>query len=590
MTKIDFGAVGDLLSVCQGENSVNSLLAYEAVTSWNSYSSVAAPWALDFHTCRNRARPRALMPSRILLHLFRPEQQPRNGTMAGGGVVAAPSGKQYEGRVTLFVAMACIVAASGGLIFGYDIGISGGVTSMDSFLGKFFPSIVRHRRDRNNYCRYDNQGLQIFTSSLYLAGLVATFFASWTTRNWGRRPSMLIGGISFLIGAILNAAAQNLAMLIIGRIMLGIGVGFGNQTVPLYLSEMAPTKLRGALNIMFQMATTLGILAASLINYGTGRVNWGWRLSLGLAAVPASILTLGGLLLPETPNNLIERSRLSEGRAILERIRGTPNVDAEYDDIVLASEQSKAVQHPFRNLFRRQYAPQLSVALLIPFFQQLTGINAIMFYAPVIFRTIGFGNDASLYSAVITGAVNVVATSVSIATVDRYGRKILFYEGGIQMLIAQILIGVILKYKLPLDTNAELGKGWAAAVVVLICVYVAAFAWSWGPLGWLVPSEVFPLEIRSAAQSVTVGTNFLFTFVIGQAFLTMLCHFRWGIFLFFAGWVLIMTLYVAFFLPETKNTPIEEMSYVWKNHWFWKRYVVDGNYANDLEKHENGKL
>ncbi|KAL2623571.1 hypothetical protein R1flu_003776 [Riccia fluitans] len=512
------------------------------------------------------------------------------GTMAGGGMVTGPTGKHYEGRVTLFVAMACIVAASGGLIFGYDIGISGGVTSMDSFLGKFFPSILKNREDKNTYCRYDNQGLQIFTSSLYLAGLISTFAASWTTSHWGRRPSMLIGGVSFLIGAILNAAAQNLEMLILGRIMLGVGVGFGNQCVPLYLSEMAPAKLRGALNIMFQLATTIGILAANLINYGTGKVNWGWRLSLGLAAVPASILTLGGLLLPETPNNLIERSRLSEGRAMLERIRGTANVDAEYDDIVLASEQAKAVRHPLRNLLKRQNRPQLTVAILIPFFQQVTGINAIMFYAPVLFKTIGFKNDASLYSAVITGAVNVVATLVSIATVDRYGRKILFFEGGIQMIICQVLIGVILKFKLPLDINGELPKGWAAAVVVLICVYVAAFAWSWGPLGWLVPSEVFPLEIRSAAQSVTVGTNFLFTFIIGQAFLTMLCHFRWGIFLFFGGWVVIMTLYVAFFLPETKNTPIEEMAYVWKKHWFWKRYVGDDIYTNDVERLDNGKL
>ncbi|CAM6105051.1 unnamed protein product [Calypogeia fissa] len=502
--------------------------------------------------------------------------------MAGGMMVNTPSGKQYQGRVTIYVVLICIVAASGGLIFGYDIGISGGVTSMDQFLEKFFPKVYRDRHDRSSYCRFNDEILQLFTSSLYLAGLVATFFASYTTQHWGRRPSMLIGGVSFLTGAILNAAAQDLAMLIIGRIFLGIGVGFANQAVPLYLSEMAPAQLRGALNICFQLATTIGILVANLINYGTGKPkvqHWGWRLSLGLAIVPATMLTLGAIFVPETPNNLIERNKHDEGKKTLMKIRGTPNVDEEYDDIVIASHHAQAVKNPFRNLLKRKYRPQLCVALLIPFFQQVTGINAIMFYAPVLFKTVGFGNDASLYSAVITGAVNVVATFVSIATVDRLGRKLLFWEGGVQMFVCQVAIAIILKYHLPIAVNAQLPSGYASVVTALICIYVAAFAWSWGPLGWLVPSEVFPLEIRSAAQSVTVCVNFIFTFIIGQAFLSMLCSFEWGIFLFFAGFVAIMTFYVTFFLPETKGVPIEEMELVWAKHWYWKRYVEEPQLA-----------
>ncbi len=135
----------------------------------------------------------------------------------------------------------------------------------------------------------------------------------------------------------------------------------------------------------------------------------------------------------------------------------------------------------------------------------------------------------------------------------------------------QVLIAIILAVKFGGDKS--LTKGEATGVVILVCVYVAAFAWSWGPLGWLVPSEIFPLETRSAGQAITVSTNMLFTFVVAQAFLTILCHFKYGIFLFFAGWVVIMTVFTSLFLPETKGVPIEEMIHVWRQHWFWKKIV-----------------
>ncbi|KAJ7513713.1 hypothetical protein O6H91_23G011800 [Diphasiastrum complanatum] len=546
--------------------------------------------------------------------------------MAGGGIVEGGGTRAhlYEGRTTSFVVIACIVAASGGLIFGYDIGISGGVTSMDDFLVKFFPVVERHKNQSTkdqDYCKYDNQKLTAFTSSLYLAGLVASFGASGVTRRFGRRPSILFGGFSFLIGAALNAAAVNLPMLILGRIMLGVGIGFGNQVisplfygllennmkkidqkgefrrtlpnyccrllfpeaVPLYLSEMAPAKLRGGLNIMFQFAINIGILAANLINYGTAKIKpWGWRLSLGLAAVPAALMFVGGLFLPETSNSLIERGHLEKGRALLVKVRGTTNVDAEFEDMVDASKKANEVKHPFRNILKKRNRPQLVMATFIPFFQQLTGINAIMFYAPVLFKTIGFGGDASLYSAVITGAVNALAIFVSIFAVDRLGRRILFLQAGVQMFISQMVIGIILGEKF--GGSKQMSKDFGVFVVIVICIYVAGFAWSWGPLGWLVPSEIFPLETRSAGQSITVSVNLFFTFVIAQSFLAMLCHFKYGIFLFFAGWVVVMSIFVYLFLPETKSVPIEEMINVWRKHWFWKQIIPAIDLYNGDEK------
>lgn len=512
--------------------------------------------------------------------------------MAGGFVAPSGPAKNYAGRVTMFVIITCMISATGGLIFGYDIGISGGVTSMDSFLKKFFPEVYRKQKANshtNDYCKFDSQLLTTFTSSLYIAGLIASFFASASTRILGRRISMLIGGATFLVGAALNGAAVNVAMLILGRILLGIGVGFANQSIPLYLSEMAPPKLRGGLNMCFQLFITIGILAANLINYGTQKLEkYGWRISLALAAVPALIITIGSLFLADTPNSLIERGHQEKAKAMLEKIRGTPNVQEEFDDLIEASEASKMVKHPFRNILQRKYRPHLVMAIAIPFFQQLTGINVIMFYAPVLFKTIGFGSNASLFSSVITGLVNVIATLVSIFSVDRLGRRFLFMEGGVQMFISQVLIAIILGLKFGSSGEGSLTKGYAAVVVVLICIYVSAFAWSWGPLGWLVPSEIFPLEIRSAGQSINVSVNLLFTFIIAQAFLAMLCHMKFGLFLFFGGFVLIMSIFIYMFLPETKNIPIEEMGMVWRQHWFWKNYVEHDDIAQDVELSKGG--
>lgn len=501
--------------------------------------------------------------------------------MGVGGVVVGPGdGKEYEGRVTPFVIITCLVAATGGLIFGYDIGISGGVTSMDDFLEKFFPSVYASSKNASGhesmYCKFENHLLTLFTSSLYLAALVASFMASATTRKFGRKISMTTGGLVFLVGAVLNGGALNIEMLILGRILLGVGIGYANQSVPVYLSEMAPPKLRGALNIAFQMAITIGIFGANLVNYGTSQMKEnGWRVSLALAAAPALVMTVGAVFLPDTPNSLIERGKPEEARQMLIKIRGTSNVENEYSDLVEASGISKKVEQPLNAILERRYRPQMVITFLIPFFQQLTGINVIMFYAPVLFKTLGFGDDAALMSAVVTGLVNVLATFVSIFTVDKFGRRFLFLEGGIQMIICQIAVGALVGSVFGVSGTGSFSKGTGNLALALICIYVAAFAWSWGPLGWLVPSEIHPLETRSVGQSINVSVNMFFTFIIGQLFLSMLCYMKFGLFFFFAGWVMVMTAFVYFFIPETKNVPIDEMNKVWKDHWFWAKYIPD---------------
>ncbi|PKU84602.1 Sugar carrier protein C [Dendrobium catenatum] len=501
--------------------------------------------------------------------------------MAEGAIINhVRDGKHYPGKITIHVFLTCLMAATGGLLFGYDVGISGGVTSMDSFLIKFFPTVYRKEKGEtstNQYCKFDSQVLTMFTSSLYLAALIASFFASGITRVFGRKWSMFTGGTIFLVGAALNGAAMNVAMLIIGRILLGVGVGFTAQSAIIYLVEMAPASLRGMLNIGFQLMITIGILAANLINYQTAKIKggWGWRVSLALAAVPAAVFTAGSLFLPDTPNSLIERGHEDQARSILRRIRGTDDIQKEFADIKAAGEESKAVKNPWRSIAQRRYRPQLTMAVLIPFFQQLTGINVIMFYAPVLFKTIGFGSNAALMSAVITGLVNVLATFVSSFTVDRVGRRALLLPDARLPYRLQITVGTLIAVMFGISGAGDISRAYAFTVVVFICIYVAGFAWSWGPVGLLVVSESFPLVIRSAGLSITVSVSMIFTFAIAQAFLALLCSLKFALFYFFGGWVLIMTGFVVFFLPETKGVPIEEMAVVWKAHWFWGRFISD---------------
>jgi sugar porter (SP) family MFS transporter len=501
--------------------------------------------------------------------------------MAGGGPMVAAAGArvdQYQGKTTWFVVMTALIAASGGLMFGYDNGVSGGVSGMNAFLEKFFPDVLESKLaadDANNaYCKFDDQKLQTFTSCLFLAGLIASFPAAWVTTKKGRKTSMVIAGALYIVGCILLVAAEHIVMLYLGRVILGFGVGFAIQCTTLYNSEMAPAHLRGALNILFQLAVTIGILVAQLINYGTESHTWGWRLSLGIAIVPAAILFVGGLLLPETPNSLIERGHLEEARRVLKKIRGTEAIDVEYEDIVMATQQAAlvagtSVWSPYRTLLKRQYRPQLIITVMMPFFQQFTGINAIIFYSPVFFSSLGSGDKAALESSCIVGAVNVLSTLVAVFGVDKLGRRTLLLEAGFQMFIAEIIVAILLG--IYFSDSPELPNSVAIGVIVLICVFIAAFAWSWGPLGWLIPSEIHPLETRSAGQGINVAVNLLFTFLIGQSFLSMLCTLQFGVFIFFAAFVAIMTLFAYLFIPETKGLLIEDVHEVFAAHWFWKR-------------------
>ncbi|KAL2893832.1 Sugar transport protein 5 [Bienertia sinuspersici] len=390
------------------------------------------------------------------------------------------SRRNLDEQITVAVVITCIVAASGGLIFGYDIGISA-----------------------------------------------------------------------------VNGAAQNAA--------------------PVYLSEVAPPKWRGAFNSGFQLFIGLGVVIANCINYATAKQPWGWRLSLGLAAAPATIMTVGLLIIPDTPSSLLERGKIEEAEKSLRKARGEDvDVRGELAQLMKATQLANAaIEEPFVTILERQHRPHLVLAVLIPLFQQVTGINVIAFYAPVLFQSVGFGSDSALIASIILGLVNLGSTLVSSFLVDRFGRRFLFLEGGVQMFIFQIAIAGVLATTTGATGTEHMSKSNAIIVLILMCIYAAGFGWSWGPLTLLVPSEIFPLKIRPTGQSISVAVNFAFTFLLSQTFLALLCRFKFGAFFFYAGCIAIMTIFVALFVPETKGIPLDSMHVVWKQHWYWHRFVKE---------------
>uniref|UniRef100_A0ACD5UC31 Uncharacterized protein n=1 Tax=Avena sativa TaxID=4498 RepID=A0ACD5UC31_AVESA len=379
--------------------------------------------------------------------------------MSRGGFAAADRAHGYGGgSVTISVVVTCLMAASCGLIFGYDIGVSGGVTQMQSFLEKFFPEVLTEMKGakRDAYCKYDNQMLTAFTSSLYIAGMLSSLVASRVTRRAGRQAVMLTGGILFLAGSVVNAAALNITMLILGRMLLGFGVGFTAQAAPLYLAETAPAKWRGAFTAAYNFFLVLGALAATVTNYFTNRIpGWGWRVSLGLAGVPATIVVLGALFVPDTPSSLVMRGHPDRARASLQRIRGADtDVSDEFKDIVIAVEEAhRNDEGAFERLRGKGYRHYLVMMVAIPTFFDLTGMIVISVFSPVLFRTVGFNSQKAILGSVILSLVNLSSVTVSTFVVDRAGRRFLFLIGGFAMMLCQFFTGIPAFVDLPQEAE-----------------------------------------------------------------------------------------------------------------------------------------
>ncbi|KAH7001016.1 sugar transporter [Ilyonectria destructans] len=496
------------------------------------------------------------------------------GVSPAGGVEISYGEAGYKGlfREPYILSLACF-ASIGGVLFGYDQGVISGVLVMNNF-AKQFPLLA-------NDDTLQGWMVAVLTLGAMFGALANGPIADRLSRRW----SILLANIIFLIGSIIQAASINIPMIFIGRFIAGLSVGQLSMVVPLYLSELAPPNLRGSLVAMQQLGITVGIMVAFWLDYGTqhiggtgdGQSPVAWRFPLAFQCVPSVILGAGTFFLPYSPRWLVMGDREEEARATLIRIRRVPATDdrirlelLEIKAAAMFDQETTAAMYPgiespvriaferYKSLFTvRHLNRRLVIACLLQIIQQFTGINAIIYYAPQIFRKIGLsGNSIDLLATGVVGVINFFSTIPAIMFMDRWGRKKVLLIGAVGMSISQLIVGTISAvYKDSLANHPA--AGWASAV--FIWLYISNFAFSIGCVNWIMPSEIFPPGVRSQAVGVAIGTNWLSNFIVALITPRMLSAIEFGTFYFFFGFCLFLGVWVYFFVPETKGVRIEEM-------------------------------
>jgi SP family galactose:H+ symporter-like MFS transporter len=434
-----------------------------------------------------------------------------------------------------FIALVAAIAALGGLLFGYDTGVISG-------------AILFIKRDFT----LSTSSQELVVSVVLIGAMVGAFIAGGMTDWRGRRPTLVTAAVVFALGAIASAVATSVPLLIAARFVVGLAIGLSSVTAPLYLSEVAPRETRGALVSLYQFAVTIGILAAFLIDLGFSH-GGNWRAMLGLAIVPAALLFFGMLAMPETPRWLFAHGQEERGRDILARSQqGTGLQEAERDiRATLAQAQGAHSRELLTPALRRPLAIGVGLAVL----QQVTGINTVIYYGPQIFQLSGTSSDhASILATAIVGGVNVVMTILAIARIDQWGRKPLLYAGVAGMTLA--LCALALSFGIP----GLHGVRGAIALGSLI-VYVGCFAFSLGPITWLLISEVYPLRVRGRGMSVATLANWAANFVVSLVFLSMIDALGpTATFLVYAVLSIATIVFVAVVVPETKRRELETIS------------------------------
>ena len=401
-----------------------------------------------------------------------------------------------------------------------------------------------------------------------IGGIGSGLISKWL----GRRNGMILAAILFLISAI-GSAMPELFILPIGRanhtffdlfimyrIIGGIGVGLASMLSPLYISEIAPAEIRGRLVSLNQFAIIFGMLIVYFVNFYISRQGddlWlktiGWRYMFASEGIPALLFLLFLFFVPDTPRSLILKSKHNKAFEILNKINGAERANTISNEIYLSMNDRSG------NLFSFGTSVIL-IGVFVAVFQQFVGINVVLYYAPEIFKSMGSGTDTALFQTIIVGSINLLFTVVAILTVDKFGRKKLLVIGALGMALSMIILGTLF------STNS-------IGLIALLCMlfYVASFAFSWGPVAWVIIAEMFPNKIRGKAMAVAVAAMWFSNYLVSWTFPMLdknpylITQFNHGFSYWIYGFMSILAaFFVLKFVPETKGKTLEEIENIWK--------------------------
>jgi SP family xylose:H+ symportor-like MFS transporter len=457
-----------------------------------------------------------------------------------------------------------LVATLGGLLFGYDTAvISGAVKSIDA---NFI--------DPQNLEETARNSLSGFTIASALFGcIIGGASAGWLGDRLGRKGGLIIAALLFLVSAVGSAlpelgfgpigqmGPQALIPFICYRILCGIGVGIASMLSPLYIAEIAPPAIRGRLVSYNQMAIVLGIVGVYFVNWTIatqGDQGWldeiGWRLMLGSEAVPAVLFLALLMVVPDTPRWLVMKGRTHQALAVLQRISPSGEADQTLRDIEASLDQKTDRLLSFG-------VKVILIGITLSVFQQLIGINAVLYYAPLIFQNMGAANDSAFLQTVLVGGANVVLTLLAMFTVDRWGRRPLLILGSLIMAVAMFWLGGVFH-----------AQALGPMALLAMILYVAGFAMSWGPVVWVLLSEIYPNPIKGQALALAVAAQWIANLAVSWSFKVLDGNsglndvFHHGFSYYFYGVMsLLSALFVYRFVPETKGRKLEDIQALWKN-------------------------
>ncbi len=442
--------------------------------------------------------------------------------------------------VYFWLYVVAIVASLGGLLSGFDTGVISGALLF-----------INQTWDLSDY----TQGFLV--SSVLIGAVIGAGTNGILADMFGRKKIIIATAVIFIVGSILCALAPNIYVLILSRILVGLAVGIVNFIVPLYLSEVAPKQMRGTLVSLYQWAITAGILFSYVINgaFASAVYNWRWMLFAGV--VPGIILLVGMSFLGDTPRWLVSKNRDEEAKKIYRKIEPSENADVAVAEIKETLKTEGGSDKKIR--FKKWMIMPFVVGIGIMFAQICTGINTIIYYAPTIFKIAGFDSNANaIYATAGIGLINFLMTIIAIFFTDKLGRKPLLYVGLTGVMLSLLGLGCAFHFASILGASLK----WVA--VGSLAFYIICFAFSLGPVGWIIVSEVFPLKIRGLAMSLCTVANFAFNFFVVGSF-PVLINRVGGAYTFwmFAFVSLLCIIFVYFFVPETKGISLEQIESNW---------------------------